>query len=633
MASGTEFQIEIAQRLTGANVVTELQKLEIGLVSAKAKYADLERGALTLQKAIDRNASALGSVRTEMAAAMQAGDPARFWKLAAAMSALEKQESLLTAKSASAKGALDAQGKAVLEQASQIGQLTKAQAASNVDIAGAGAALKKFGGPLGKVGDTVNDTIEGFEKLSASVGTEAAVALGFVAAAVAVAAVLFVVAGAALAAGAAFAKWSIQQADATRELSLTTRAMSDSDAAGAELSRTFGDITADTGIAAGRLNDLTGSLREAGVTAADMPDALRGIAIQEAALGNQNGTQKLIDDLKEGRTSARALAKDMDDRLGGVVQDRMLGINEQMGTLQRNLSNTFASENIEPFLKGLQKLIALFDDSTESGRAMRVLFESIFQPLIDGSGGAFVQIERFFLGMEIEILKIAILVKKLAKQFDFDTSGMTGIVDAADIGQIAVIGVLVVLGGLLAVMGLVAIAGAIMFVPMLAAILLILSPLIIFAAVLYGIYETAQFLKNLDWEAIGNAIVDGILGPIRDPVKVAQSFADLGETAMQSLKDKLGIKSPSTEAMAIREDWDAGLATPSKDANALDLTIPKAKGGTSGAAFSGPLMVIEQIIIQGGRDAAETKAAVEEALEEYAQKLMLMLAADRKAET
>lgn len=632
MASGTEFQIEIAQRLTGASVVTELQSLEATLVSAKSKYADLEREALSFQKAIDRNASALGSVRAQMAAAMQAGDPAKFWKLATAMQALEKQEAALASKSAEAKGALDAQGRAVLEHASQIGQMRKAQEAANVDLAGAGGALKKLGGPLGKVGDTINDTVEGFEKLQSSVGTEAAVALGFVAAAVAVVAVLATLAIGAIAAGAAFAKWSIQQADTTRELALTTRAMADSDAAGSAMLSTFSAITAETGIAAGRLNDLTGSLREAGVSAADMPDALRGIAIQEAALGNQNGTQKLIDDLREGQTTARALANDMDARLGGVVQDRMLGLNEQMQTLDRNLSNTFAGENIKPFLEGLARLVALTDSSTESGRAMKAIFESIFQPLIDGSGGAFIQIERFILGAEIEILKLAILVKKMAKEFDFDTSGLTGIVDAADLGKIAVIGVLVVLGGLLAVMGLVAIAGAVMFVPMLAALLLILSPLILFAAVIYGIYETANFLKNLDWEQIGNAIVDGILGPIRDPAKVATAFADMGENAITSLKDKLGIHSPAAEAIKIRENWDDTLATPTASAaGALDVPAPKGPKG-EGRGYSGPLMVIESIIIQGGASAEETLDRLEERLDEYAQKLLLMIAADRKAE-
>ena len=66
----------------------------------------------------------------------------------------------------------------------------------------------------------------------------------------------------------------------------------------------------------------------------------------------------------------------------------MLGLEAQSARLQKNLAATFGGLDIEQSLVGLSVLVGLFDKSTASGQAMQMLFESIFQPLIDQAENA-----------------------------------------------------------------------------------------------------------------------------------------------------------------------------------------------------------------------------------------------------
>ena len=50
------------------------------------------------------------------------------------------------------------------------------------------------------------------------------------------------------------------------------------------------------------------------VSAADMPAALKAIAMQEKALDDTGGTAALIDDLKSGKKAAGELASEMESK-------------------------------------------------------------------------------------------------------------------------------------------------------------------------------------------------------------------------------------------------------------------------------------------------------------------------------
>lgn len=88
----------------------------------------------------------------------------------------------------------------------------------------------------------------------------------------------------------------------------------------------------------------------------------------------------------------------------------MLGLDQQMHTLDANIHQVFNGLNIEPFLRGLSRIVALFDTSQASGRALQQLFEHMF-------GGASENADTFFIGLEALILKTEIKVLDLERFF------------------------------------------------------------------------------------------------------------------------------------------------------------------------------------------------------------------------
>src|SRR5690606_11444273 len=140
-----------------------------------------------------------------------------------------------------------------------------------------------------------------------------------------------------------------------------------------------------------------GSLLDAKVSADELPRALKAAATAEAALG-AGGAASFIADMKAGKLSVDEFARTTEQKFGGIVQRKMLGLGAQTDRLKRNFSDLFGSLDIEPVLAGMQILVGLFDENTAAGRAMKFLFEEIFQPLIDQAENAALVIEAFALG-------------------------------------------------------------------------------------------------------------------------------------------------------------------------------------------------------------------------------------------
>jgi hypothetical protein len=229
-----------------------------------------------------------------------------------------------------------------------------------------------------------------------------------------VALVVAVVTAAVIAGVTALAAWAIGLADARRSAGLTQQAVEALDPSIAALSGSFASITAQTGQTTPQLDALARSLEDAKVKAADMPEALRAAALAEAALG-QGGSAKFLADIKAGKVAVSALSAEANSKLGGIVKKQMLGLTAQTATLKANIGQLFGGLNIDPVLSGLQKLVALFDENTAAGSAIKFLFESIFQPLINQADKAATVIEAFVLGFLIGLTKLYIAVKPAIK--------------------------------------------------------------------------------------------------------------------------------------------------------------------------------------------------------------------------
>lgn len=557
MASGTEFLIEIQQRITGDNAVTELQKTEQALKSAMATYGALESSVAKTERALTKVGASIAATRERMQKAMDAGDAGSFWKLASALGALEKKQEELTAASSKARASLTEQEHAVTNLAASTIRLRSEEKAAadaakkvGVDTIKASDGISKLPGPAGRAGGALKGLQEGWRDLRGQLGTGGA--------AFAVAGVAIVAVTAALLAGViALGSYGLKLASAQRDASLLTQALQIQVGAGAELVTAMRAVERDTGVAADRQRDIVRSLKDAGVAAGDMPSALRAIATQESALGDTSGTQALIDDLKAGKKGAAALASEMDSKFGGIVRKRMLGLEQQSDTLRRNISGLFEGLDIEPILAGIAKLVALFDANTVSGKALQALLGALFSPLGNNATGVFTKIERFMLGMELGALRVMIAAKKVSKALGFDTSSMSSFIDLGTVGE-SVAAALAI--GIVAI-GL-ALYAVVAPIQLLSAAWdgLVVAAKAAWTAITTAVDDAVTALKAIDLSQVGKDMVAGLVKGVKAATpSVGSAFGAIGVIAEASLRKESKTHSPSEVFADVGEDMGAGV--------------------------------------------------------------------------
>lgn len=562
MASGTEFLVDIQNRIQG-DPTSQLDATERSLKAAQDRYKELERNALSASKALEKSGAALAGLEGKAAKAMEAGDADAFWKLAPAIDAARAKQAELTAEANTAKAALSGQATAVSKLADEFVALKKAEDAATKaeqdlknlkqehekadkaladeqrrgleQIAKTGDGLTKLPGPLGAVGGRAKELTEGWRDLSEQLGQgRAAMLVG----AAAVAALV-----AALVAGAfAVGKWVIGLANARRNQVLTMEAMFQSAEAAKAVQGSFGGITRETGIAGDRLAELAKELHGANVAADEIPAALKAIAQQESALGDSSGTSDLIAKLKSGQKSVAQLGDEMQKQFGDVARRKALGLDQQMEVLKANLADLFGGANIEGFLKGVQRLIGLLDGTSASGKAIKAIFDSFLGPL-GGTERIFIAIERFILGALISAMKLAIGIKSIAKALGFDVGGLGEIVDAADLGKVALFTLLIPFAPIM-----VAIAAVVATVYALINTWNTLSGIATsVASAVTGAWESiSSFLSGLDLGQVGADLITGLADGIKNNAqKVIQAITGAVGDAIAQAKSLLKIASPS----------------------------------------------------------------------------------------
>jgi hypothetical protein len=441
-----QFIINVAASFEGEQTLETTDALSSKLAAAGATASDFQRAVLSLSRSIDTAAAASTAANAALAAGnaeyklleQSANEAAKAVEKAAAgskgvvdlgayraavaaskqaTSALQDHAGTLAKLEQAAKQAT-AEEKGLSTSLENTRKLAKAAAdAENTherSLKKTAGALNGVGGPLGKLGGAVLNLQDDFGDMSETLGSSGASAVVAASAFASVALVVAVVTAAVIAGVTALAAWAIGLADARRSAGLTQQAVEALDPSIAALSGSFASITAQTGQTTPQLDALARSLEDAKVKAADMPEALRAAALAEAALG-QGGSAKFLADIKAGKVAVSALSAEANSKLGGIVKKQMLGLTAQTATLKANIGQLFGGLNIDPVLSGLQKLVALFDENTAAGSAIKFLFESIFQPLINQADKAATVIEAFVLGFLIGLTKLYIAVKPAIK--------------------------------------------------------------------------------------------------------------------------------------------------------------------------------------------------------------------------
>jgi hypothetical protein len=486
VAGNAEYVIDVAAQLTGDETLAELDELTSELMGAGRGAEFFQQAIQRVSRDLEAAASAAASANADLAAgqveyrALEAaanqaaktveklglkGDVMSRAYIEAAKASADASSALGThaAKLAGLEEA--AAGAAAREEklADTMRGVTKISSHVDKSIAGQaeayeklGSSLGAIGGPVGQMGSAIVRPIQGFSKLSASIGEANAAAVvgavGFGALAAAAVALTAAVAIGAL----KVAEYAITLGDTARNAGLAREAFEAMNPGVAALSSTVDALNSETKLGVPTLNGLAKGLLDAGESSENMARSLRVAALAEKALGAgaaseytrlvkaASDAQKAVDEAarKSGGAISKELTQKLDDattaastfasraetKLGGVVARQMQGLDAQGDRLSSNLATLFGGLDIDPALAGLAKLVDLFDENSASGKAIKFIFEQVFQPLIDGADDAATAVEAFVLGFLIGAMKLYLALRPaidaVAEFFGLDGSSL-----------------------------------------------------------------------------------------------------------------------------------------------------------------------------------------------------------------
>lgn len=541
------------------------------LAEGNAQFRLLETAALQAAKA-EEKAAKLGVVPPDVAASVAATSlalethTAKLATLEGAAAAASGKEAELSRTLANVKQAANAGNAALAEQAA----VAKKAAADEVNaFKTAEEAAKKAAAKTEKLeadraahnlkASKAAEELTGtnkFRKLGEAMQTSQGQAIVAAGAIASLAAVLAVVVIAFAAATVAVISWAVGLADSNRNAALSTQALEAMHPELIALRGTIASVADETGMHSDELQELAGRLKEAKVAAADMPAALRAAALAETALG-KGGANDFITDIKAGKVAVAALSTEVQNKLGGIVAKQMLGLDAQSARLKKSIGDIFGGLDIEGVLGGLKTLVDLFDKNTAAGQAMKFLFESVFQPIIDQAQNAAYVIEAFVLGFLIGMTKVYIAakpaIKAVSEFFGFkDTSLADVLAIATKAGEYAAyifvgfVAALVAVGAAIAAVVAPLIAMQVAVYGMVAAIV---------AGVVYvdGLFIDAfvavwDYLSGLPSKMLqmGTDLIMGLVHGIAGAASaVADAVTGAVGGAIDAAKKKLGIASPS----------------------------------------------------------------------------------------
>lgn len=301
----------------------------------------------------------------------------------------------------------------------------------------------------------------------------------------------------------------------------------------------------------------TGKLKLADKQLASL--AKTGVNVADVAAGMGLTTSKLAAELKRGTVNATAFGNALNDALikkGKGPLDRMWGSLEVLGgKFKEAIGDMFEDVDVSPFVDAMREVLAVFGQTTTSGKMMKSGVSVFFNALFAWAGKAVLVTTHLFLQMIIWGLKAYIAIKPWIPLLK--VLGMTVLVAAGLFLATFVPAVWAGVGALAALITSAAIAAA---------------PFLALAAVIVGVYEAfthwsqitkfvgqvfGDIWKDLSsWgKAIGTwavdtatSLINGLVNGITNGAGlVIDAVKNLAHDAMNTLKHVLGISSPSKE--------------------------------------------------------------------------------------
>jgi hypothetical protein len=409
---------------------------------------------------------------------------------------------------------------------------------------------KGSGGPLGKL-------TGGLEKLR-GLGASGVMAAGFAG----IAAALVALAAAALVATAALFKFGIAMADAVRSERLQLEGLTRvrnwyglaADKAGF-LQDAISKVAASSALGRDEINGMATSLYKAGLRGGSLQQALEGVATATSAAGAEQGEMYkgwFLGMARSGQATKK-LADDIKARFGGVAKAQLLSLGVQSKKLRESFQQLFSGLRIESFLQAMHDVTDLFSQNTFSGRALKRILETLFNPMADFASGYGIYFKRFFQGLVIGAQLLTLGVLKL-RNWLRQTFGDVEIFQGIDKQRLAVLAGASAVGALVAALGGLAAIMTIAFAPVIIATGLI-------GAFIYGCYRAYKAITGIDWLGAGKSLVGGIVNGIKNGAQwVIDAIKNLAAKALKAFKEKLSIASPSKVFAKLGLELPRGMA-------------------------------------------------------------------------
>jgi hypothetical protein len=326
------------------------------------------------------------------------------------------------------------------------------------------------------------------------------------------------------------------------------------------------------------------------------PDTLpRDVFLELANQLGKDGNRALLQGFTANRDDIRsAMSRIGEQRFAGPALDQMRSLENLSKRWEEAKGSLFEGLKMGMLLAGLQKLVNLLDESSESGKAIRVVLAAIGQPIVDALSAALPYIEAFFEGVIIGALMLTLGVLKLKNAFmNMLPEGFSTSIDWLKVAMYAGVAVFVLfMAAVLAVGAVLAyLAAPIIFA---AAKIALLGAIIIASwdYVTSTMDSVLEYFEDFDLEDTILGITNGIVKGIEDGAQaIYDAFTNLAKTGLDKFKSALGIKSPSRVFRMAARWIPAGAAEGIEDGSrdveqaAADMVGPGAMaGGTGGAA-------------------------------------------------
>jgi hypothetical protein len=517
-------------------------------VSAPAD--DVAAALQDLRSKIEEDTKALRGMQGAMARLRGAANPSKdaIKNLRAQIAAQKQAIGDAEAKFASLGGSYKAVKKKVEETAEEVPSLTD----QFKELLKTSQGLP---GPLGGVAARLGP-LKGLMAAGAPLAFAAAIGV------VAAAAVALV--GAVAAATAALLRYGIAQADVRRNELLHLEGLVRIRtwyglAAGSatELQSAIDRISDSAAIGRGEVSQYAERLYRAGLRGDALSEALEGMSIVAATQGD--GMAQRFAGMAAGMAraggSVRALTDDIRARLGPIAERQAMSLGRQWEQLRERASKIFEGLQIEGLLRALRQATSLFSQNTASGRALKQLVETLFQPLIDQIASSGPTVRRFFQGMILGAQRLTIMFLRARNAIGRAIGGrdVIGAIDtqsaALNAGAMvvnafaaAVVTAGVVLAGLAAPFAAAFAAGA------------------AFARMMQELQQRVSDLLSAG-RTIASSLISGLVKGFDDGrARVITQIRSLASSATTALRDALQIRSPSRVFARLGVQIPRGLA-------------------------------------------------------------------------